>query len=115
MLEEAYRIGNPAHRAGCNPTSDHDSGCDLRDRLIVMMPNDPRDTSARGAAVLSARAAETHSLEGQLPRSSAIEPDVTAYGAYAEAYDRSLRGHRFAERRRRRTTTAFSSPNLAKR
>jgi xylulokinase len=55
---------------------------------LPLIPNDRRDTSARGAALLAAQAAGLPTPDPQPPRGSATEPDDATVAAYAEAYDR---------------------------
>jgi xylulokinase len=54
---------------------------------LPLTPNDRRDTSARGAALLAAQAAGLPTPDPQPPRGPSTEPDDAASDAYAEAYD----------------------------
>ena len=58
---------------------------------LPLIPNDRRDTSARGAALLAAEVAALPTPDPEPPCTSATEPDDTVSGAYAEAYDRFLK------------------------
>jgi xylulokinase len=55
---------------------------------LPLIPNDRQDTSARGAALLAARAAGLPTPDPQPPRGTATDPDDTTFDAYVDAYHR---------------------------
>lgn len=96
LLQALEALFDAGHRPACLRLAGGGSAEPMWRQMLAdvlglpLIPNDRRDTSARGAALLAARAAGLPTPATQPPDNSATEPNRRVSDAYAEAYDRFL-------------------------